>query len=196
MHTTTTEKDTMTTVPEFMPVISSGKHESPKEGACVMEYVSILSGEEFTDRPRCTDPKLASLAISINDILPDHHRSVLIPFITQLIGTDGPIPEGHRYARWCECMIKAETRIEGVSDAIATLNDTLSRVDPKNSPERFDYTTALREYFITSYANWMIEILRGAIDSYWNWSGLTRPALHKLTPIDQTLLAETVGVPQ
>jgi len=44
------------TAPDFLPVLSHGSHTSPKEGACVMEYVSVLAGEPWTDRPACTHP--------------------------------------------------------------------------------------------------------------------------------------------
>jgi hypothetical protein len=32
-----------------------------------MEYVSVLAGERFGDRPRCTHPALALLARMVND---------------------------------------------------------------------------------------------------------------------------------
>lgn len=79
----------MTTAPDFMPVLSAGKHQSPKDGACVMEYVSVIAGEPFTDTPACTEYLLARAAWNVNDNLPDDKRHLLIPFITRLIGTSG-----------------------------------------------------------------------------------------------------------
>ncbi|MCA1824473.1 MAG: hypothetical protein LC640_09480 [Frankia sp.] len=73
--------------PEFMPVLSKGKHKSPRDGACVMEYVSILAGEKFSDRPKCTMPALADLAIRTNDGLGDRERHIMVPLIPRLIGT-------------------------------------------------------------------------------------------------------------
>lgn len=79
----------MTTAPDFMPVLGRGAHRSPENGACVMEYVSILAGERFSDNPSCTDSLLASMARSVNDALLDEHRHLLVPLITRLIGTAG-----------------------------------------------------------------------------------------------------------
>src|SRR5699024_5476182 len=45
-----------------LPVLSCGKHNDPRDGACLMEYVSVLAGEKFSDRPSCTDRLLSHLA--------------------------------------------------------------------------------------------------------------------------------------
>jgi hypothetical protein len=74
-------------LPDYMPILSSGAHDSPTEGACVMEYVSVLAGEPWTDRPKCTHQALATLAINVNDRLGDGDRQVLVPLIPRLIGT-------------------------------------------------------------------------------------------------------------
>lgn len=73
--------------PEFMPVLSSGGHNSPKAGACIMEYISFLAGEHFSDTPECTDPVLASLARSFNDSITDQDRHLMLPFIPRLLGS-------------------------------------------------------------------------------------------------------------
>jgi len=56
-------------VPDGMPVLRGGKHRRPEQGSCLMEYVSVLAGERFSDRPRCTAPVLARLARHANDRL-------------------------------------------------------------------------------------------------------------------------------
>src|SRR5690606_30825303 len=75
------------TIPDFMPVLSAGAHDDPSEGACVMEYVSLLAGEDFSDYPVCTHPVLASAARVVNDYLPDSERYLLVPLIGRLFGT-------------------------------------------------------------------------------------------------------------
>lgn len=55
--------------PDGMPVLRGGKHRRPEDGSCLMEYVSVLAGERFSDRPRCTAPVLARLARHANDRL-------------------------------------------------------------------------------------------------------------------------------
>src|SRR5690606_39216218 len=75
------------TIPDFMPVLSAGAHDHPSEGACVMEYVSLLAGEDFSDSPVCTHPVLAAAARAVNDNLPDNERHLLVPLIGRLFGT-------------------------------------------------------------------------------------------------------------
>src|SRR3954470_8151028 len=75
--------------PDMMPVLSRGKHRSPKKGACFMELSSFLAGEPWSDHPSCTHPLLASLARDVNDHVGDTARSRLAPLIPTVIGLDG-----------------------------------------------------------------------------------------------------------
>jgi hypothetical protein len=77
----------MNVVPENLPVISGGKHSSPEGGACVMEYISLLAGEEWTDYPKCTHRSLANLAQRANDTLPQSRRHEMFSRINRLFGT-------------------------------------------------------------------------------------------------------------
>lgn len=74
-------------VPEHLPLLSRGAHADPDEGACLMEYVALLAGEPFSDRPRCTHPLLARIARRINDISSETARFDLAPLAPRLIGT-------------------------------------------------------------------------------------------------------------
>lgn len=75
----------MTTVPDGLPSLASGAH-SPTEGkACVMEYVSVLAGERFSDRPSCTNRVIAAAARSLNDALKDEDRHLLVPLIPRIM---------------------------------------------------------------------------------------------------------------
>lgn len=65
------------------------KHGTPAEGVCVMEYISVLAGGEFTDWPDCTHPLLAKLAHKANDTLGDDERTpTLAPLVPRLMGTN------------------------------------------------------------------------------------------------------------
>jgi hypothetical protein len=76
-----------TRVPDQLPVLTRGWHRGPEDGACVMEYVSVLAGVRFTDHPRCTPPALAALARLVNDrIGDDDMRSRLALLAPDLIG--------------------------------------------------------------------------------------------------------------
>jgi hypothetical protein len=74
-------------IPDALPTLSAGKHEKGAGQACVMEYVSILAGESFSDHPSCTDPVLAAAARSVNDWMTDEGRNELVPLIGRLFGT-------------------------------------------------------------------------------------------------------------
>jgi hypothetical protein len=80
------------TVPDFLPTLSAGSHDAEHGEACVMEYVSLLAGEEWSDRPECTHPLLAHEARTTNDLLRDSDRARLVPLIGRLFGTTDDSP--------------------------------------------------------------------------------------------------------
>ena len=96
------------TVPDFLPTLSAGAHDPEAGEACVMEYVSVLSGEDWTDRPECTHPLLAHEARTVNDDLGDHDRHLLIPLIARLFGTqdDSPLVRAHLRIRQVELLTR------------------------------------------------------------------------------------------
>jgi hypothetical protein len=69
-----------------MPLLSRGKHRSPRKGACFMELASYLAGERWSDHPSCTHPLLAALARHVNDLTSDDARPRLTPLIPSVIG--------------------------------------------------------------------------------------------------------------
>ncbi|MET4581804.1 hypothetical protein ABIE21_001294 [Conyzicola nivalis] len=77
-------------IPEFLPVLSVGRHRSPKRGACFMEYASHLAGERWSDHPTCTHAAIAALARAVNDCTSDDARGRLVPLIPSVIGLHGP----------------------------------------------------------------------------------------------------------
>lgn len=76
-------------IPDGMPVLSRGKHRSPRRGACFMEMASVLANEPWSDRPKCTHPLLAQLARLVNDYTSDAHRSELAVLIPEVVGVHG-----------------------------------------------------------------------------------------------------------
>jgi hypothetical protein len=75
-----------TDMPNYVPVLSRGKHRRPRSGACFMEMASFLAGERWSDHPRCTHPLLAGLARLVNDYTSDASRSELAELIPSVIG--------------------------------------------------------------------------------------------------------------
>jgi hypothetical protein len=77
---------TSTCPPDGLPVLDAGAHRDAEAGSCLMEYVSVLAGERFTDRPRCTHPALAAVAWQVNDAVSSAARQQLATRAVALIG--------------------------------------------------------------------------------------------------------------
>lgn len=78
-------------VPDYLPLLSRGKHRNPRKGACFMELASYLAGERWSDHPACTHPLLAVVAREVNDHTADDARprlAVLIPSVIGLTSDD------------------------------------------------------------------------------------------------------------
>jgi hypothetical protein len=77
-------------------VLRSGAHISPSDGVSLMEAVSDLAGEPWSNSPSCTSPVIAAYARSLNDWLPDDQRQRLKAYIPRLVGTAEPDLEVRR----------------------------------------------------------------------------------------------------
>jgi hypothetical protein len=93
-------------VPDSMPVLTRGKHRKPRNGACLMEYVSVLAGDAFTDAPPCTDPTLAAIARAVNDYSGDEMRQRLAVLASDLT-VAGPLPTSIQQAMGRRCLLSA-----------------------------------------------------------------------------------------
>jgi hypothetical protein len=69
--------------------LSELNHESIEQGLCVMEAVSYVAGEPWSDAPKCACPVISVFLRSWNDGLPsDAERDRLLkPLISQLVDT-------------------------------------------------------------------------------------------------------------
>lgn len=132
-------------IPEAMPVISSGGHDDPSQGACVMEYVSLLAGEDWSDRPSCTDPVLAEAARVINDRCDDYQRHRLVPMIGRLMGTGGqPLEVSMEVLlRMIERAAIEEFETAMMGTSIGTLRDWVEHSPSQRAAER---STLLRRH--------------------------------------------------
>jgi hypothetical protein len=75
--------------PDGIPVLSRGRHRTPRRGACFMEFASALAGERWSDHPSCTHPSLAQLARLVNDHTSDADRQQLALIIPSVVGRRG-----------------------------------------------------------------------------------------------------------
>jgi hypothetical protein len=80
----TTHRRSAPVEPTGLPLLSAGLHLNPEDGACLMEYTSVLAGQRFTDHPGCTDPTLATLARLVNDAISDDGRPRLAALAPRL----------------------------------------------------------------------------------------------------------------
>jgi hypothetical protein len=67
--------------------LSKGKHESPEDGACVMELASMLAGEPFDDHPESVCPVIGSFLRAYNDRIDDGRRQDLYAYAAKVVGS-------------------------------------------------------------------------------------------------------------
>jgi hypothetical protein len=72
--------------PQLPSTLTPGIHLSPSDGACLMEAVSLLAGEPWSDAPRTTLPLLAHLARLVNDAMTADERQALLGLAHRLAG--------------------------------------------------------------------------------------------------------------
>jgi hypothetical protein len=84
-------------------ILKAGKHDSPDDGGCIIEWASYLAGQPWSDTPPCVAPSIRSFCISWNDSLPDADRTrLLAPFIPKVIGTN-TTAEDETTRAWMAC---------------------------------------------------------------------------------------------
>src|SRR4051812_698481 len=93
-------------VPDSMPVLTRGAHKRPRHGACLMEYVSVLAGDSFSDSPASTDPTLAAIARAVNDYSGDEQRQRLAVLASDL-SVAGPVSAQTQQQMARRCLLTA-----------------------------------------------------------------------------------------
>jgi hypothetical protein len=124
-------------VPDGLPVLTTGSHRNPDRGSCVMEYVSVLAGERFSDHPRCTDPALAVLARGVNDTIGAATRRELAELAPDLIRTHLPERQHRTPAVIVACCARAGLAVApsdtGLRRMLARAERRLARLGPRGS---------------------------------------------------------------
>jgi hypothetical protein len=106
--------------PEGLPLLRAGAHLTPEDGACLMEYVSVLAGKPFNDHPARTDPTLATVARLVNDASTDAGRPLLATF-APLLAETGSAPDARRTAAVVRATVLAATEAAGDSRRLRRL---------------------------------------------------------------------------
>jgi hypothetical protein len=71
--------------------IRKGSHGSFREGGCVMELVSYMADEPWSDSPDCACPVLSEFLRRWNDDMNDEDRQILKPLIPKMVGSKSTI---------------------------------------------------------------------------------------------------------
>lgn len=74
-------------VPDRLPLLDKGKHQTGSGKACVMEAASWLAGEPWSDHPRVVHRVIAKVAIAVNGTVSDAERQTLWPLLLASLGT-------------------------------------------------------------------------------------------------------------
>ncbi len=130
--------------PDVLPILSRGKHRSPRKGACFMELASYLAGERWSDHPACTHPLLASLARHVNDRTSDAARPRLAALIPSVVGLTSDDPRVDvRLALLCATTalpVVAEERQRVLAVALLACEQVLADLDGRAPGQLSDAT--------------------------------------------------------
>ncbi len=136
----------LSSAPLGMPVLSRGRHRSPRKGACFMEMASYLAGERWSDHPACTHAGLAALARAINDRSSDDARAALAPLIPDVVGLNSDDPSlDARLALLCATRalpVAAQERQQVMAVAALAADQALAGEDGRRAGELLSSTRA------------------------------------------------------
>src|SRR5918994_395653 len=90
--------------PVALPILSRGKHRSPRKGACFMEFASLVAGERWSDHPACTHRVLAVAVLSCDRVLAELDGRPVGALEEQSRSALAQVPHA---ARWAEHFISA-----------------------------------------------------------------------------------------
>ncbi|WP_296605063.1 hypothetical protein [Nocardioides sp.] len=160
------------TVPDGLPLLSRGRHRTPRRGASLTEVASLLAGEPWSDHPGCTHPLLAQLARLVNDHVSDAHRHELATLAADLADRRG---DDHTWVR-LPVAAAASTILDVPEPTQRILAAGLLRAEPLC----IDAGPALAETLQATRAS--LELVPGAT----TWVGLLR----RRSPVDLAAFAQ------
>ena len=81
--------------------LARGKHDTPADGACVLELASMLAGEPFSDQPHSVCPVIAAYLRAYNDGAEDLSDRALYGAAARVVGTSAGLEVERLRARRC-----------------------------------------------------------------------------------------------
>jgi len=164
------------TFPDALPVLAVGRHRDPRDGGCLMEWVSLLAGERWSDHPACTHPLLAHLARLVNDRVSDASRPALMHLLPMLTDARSDDQSGSLEIAMVTVLhaIRRAGALDGRELAVAlmTLDRLLGPTDGR-SPAEMRATTIEALATVPTAAAWAEEFTR-AMGAPRRVRGLTR----------------------
>lgn len=153
---------------DFIPVLSAGPHDNPKNGACIMEMVSFMSGDEWTDTPKCTDLFLAYVAQKVNDGMSSEHRHLILSQFDRLFNTSFDNPDAER--TWLN---QVEKKFGYIASNISrsSISSFAHALAEEHFYAKWFECTLLRSDLETDEA--LVSILKEALDTYDEYVGRT-----------------------
>lgn len=143
-----------------LPTLDSGSHPDPSTGACLMELVSVLAGERWTDDPECVNPVLRIFGRRVNDLVAseEYRTRELAPLIPRLIGTrpSDPRTEAEMTIEMAEWAIQAGGNV--------TLDVPLNAAREKYEEGYYSRAEMRAGFVVEDVAPERIEVLRTFLD--------------------------------
>ena len=111
-----------------MITLTKGQHKyskKPEDGACIMELVSYMANEPWSDAPQCASSSITSFCIWINDSGDQEHRDRLLVLAPKIINTRDYKKEPERanlfaeYALWCAGEAKSAKSVKSAAEYAA-----------------------------------------------------------------------------
>ena len=152
-------------------VLRSGAHISAADGVSLMEAVSDLVGEPWSNSPNCTSAVIAAYARSLSDWLSDDARQRLKPYIPRLIGTAAPDRELRRAFACADAAVRVFAPLAFAAAGLVEEAATLGALAPldRESAESARWTAEAAEAAARSAASlaaWSAaESMRAAAES-------------------------------
>lgn len=103
------------TMPVGLPVLTAGVHRSETDGACLLEFVSVLAGEPFSGHPSCVHPILAAIVRTVDSHVSETRRPALAVIVPDLIGTRAAGPSADPVL--CGLVAAAALRVDPADSA-------------------------------------------------------------------------------
>lgn len=148
--------------PDFVPVLSRGKHRNPRKGACFMEFASYLAGERWSDHPSCTHPLLAHLARLVNDHMSDAGRRRLTGLVPSVVGLTSDDVRVELQIAWRAAAtalpVVAEERQRSMAVTVLTVNRLTNELDGR-APDHLDDASVRVLAHVPLAAHWARDYL-------------------------------------